>query len=198
MNSEYELNNLTLSIRVILVYDNMIQIEFGPSTILGMGLVIVGVFLYMIRTKHPGLSRDYDLFFSSVGLLCGSILMFQGWRLDPILLLCQLLSSGTAIFFVAESLWLRNNNIQQKQINHILQLDMNNTIFETNQTEDNLSVNQDLLLNYKFSKLFHANTVELVSQHNLINYTLPIDYDSELNKLQLEIKFKSHHQNDRT
>ena len=92
----------------------MIHIEFGPSTIVGIGLAIVGILLYILRTKRPGISRDYDLFFSSIGLLCGGILMFQGWRLDPILLLCQLLSSGTAIFFIAESVWLRNRKIPKE------------------------------------------------------------------------------------
>ena len=89
----------------------MIHMELGPSTIVGIGLASVGILLYFIRTKKPGVSRDYDLFFSSVNLLCGGILILQGWRLDPILLLCQLLSSGTAIFFIAESLFLRNNKI---------------------------------------------------------------------------------------
>lgn len=57
------------------------------------------------------LSQYYDSFFSSIGLLCGGILIFQGWRLDPILLLSQILLSGTAIFFIAESLYLRNSKI---------------------------------------------------------------------------------------
>lgn len=48
-------------------------------------------------------------FFSCIGLLCGGILFFQGWRLDPILLLSQILLSGTTIFFIAESLYLRKN-----------------------------------------------------------------------------------------
>lgn len=61
-----------------------------------------------ILNKNINLSRYYDSFFSSIGLLCGGILIFQGWRLDPILLLSQILLSGTAIFFIAESLYLRN------------------------------------------------------------------------------------------
>lgn len=61
--------------------------------------------------KNINLSQYYDSFFSSIGLLCGGILTFQGWRLDPILLLSQILLSGTAIFFIAESLYLRNNKI---------------------------------------------------------------------------------------
>nr|YP_009258608.1 hypothetical chloroplast RF66 [Cosmarium botrytis]ANI25639.1 hypothetical chloroplast RF66 [Cosmarium botrytis] len=93
----------------------MIHMELGPSTIVGVGLALIGFILYLVKTKKPDVSRDYDLFFSSVGLLCGGILIFQGWRLDPILLLCQILSSATAIFFIGESLWLRG--AKQKNIN---------------------------------------------------------------------------------
>nr|AND49095.1 hypothetical protein RF66 [Sphagnum fuscum] len=89
----------------------MIHIELGPSTIVGLGLIVVGLLLYALRIREPNVSRDYDFFFSSIGLLCGGILIFQGWRLDPILLLSQILLSGTAIFFIAESLYLRNNEI---------------------------------------------------------------------------------------
>nr|YP_010004196.1 hypothetical protein JXX58_pgp018 [Myurella julacea]QNR01317.1 hypothetical protein [Myurella julacea] len=89
----------------------MIHIELGPSTIVGIGLIIVGILLYALRIRELNVSRDYDSFFSSIGLLCGGILIFQGWRLDPILLLSQILLSGTAIFFIAESSYLRNNKI---------------------------------------------------------------------------------------
>nr|UGN11425.1 Ycf66 protein [Calyptothecium philippinense] len=89
----------------------MIHIELGPSTIVGIGLIMVGILLYALRIRELNVSRDYDSFFSSIGLLCGGILIFQGWRLDPILLLSQILLSGTAIFFIAESSYLRNNKI---------------------------------------------------------------------------------------
>ncbi|BDD77235.1 hypothetical protein Mp_Cg00060 (chloroplast) [Marchantia polymorpha subsp. ruderalis] len=87
----------------------MNHMELGPSTILGVGLIIVGLFLYALKLREPYVSRDYDFFFSCIGLLCGGILFFQGWRLDPILLLSQILLSGTTIFFIAESLYLRKN-----------------------------------------------------------------------------------------
>jgi hypothetical protein len=93
----------------------MIHMELGPSTIVGVGLALIGFVLYFVKTKKPDLSRDYDLFFSSVGLLCGGILIFQGWRLDPLLLLCQILSSATAIFFIGESLWLRSTKSKKKK-----------------------------------------------------------------------------------
>nr|YP_009659390.1 hypothetical protein, ycf66 [Riccia fluitans]QCR64602.1 hypothetical protein, ycf66 [Riccia fluitans]QYB18417.1 hypothetical protein [Riccia fluitans]WKW95005.1 hypothetical protein, Ycf66 [Riccia fluitans] len=87
----------------------MNHMEIGPSTILGVGLIIVGIILYALKIREPYVSRDYDFFFSSIGLLCGGILFFQGWRLDPILLLSQILLSGTTIFFIIESLYLRKN-----------------------------------------------------------------------------------------
>ena len=93
----------------------MIHMELGPSTFVGVGLALIGFILYFVKRKKPDVSRDYDLFFSSVGLLCGGILIFQGWRLDPILLLCQILSSATAIFFIGESLWLRG--LKSKNMN---------------------------------------------------------------------------------
>jgi hypothetical protein len=82
--------------------------ELNPSTIVGLSVATIGSVLYVIRNHKPRISRDYDLLFSSISLLCGSILVFQGWRLDPILLLCQTLSSATAVFFIVESLSLRS------------------------------------------------------------------------------------------
>lgn len=67
--------------------------------------------MYLYSNNNINLSQYYDSFFSSIGLLCGGILIFQGWRLDPILLLSQILLSGTTIFFITESLYLRNNKI---------------------------------------------------------------------------------------
>nr|QWW92414.1 hypothetical protein [Lopholejeunea zollingeri] len=88
----------------------MNHMEIGPSTIIGVALVTVGILLYALKEREPYVSRDYDFFFSSIGLLCGGILFFQGWRLDPILLLSQILLSGTTIFFIIETLFLRSNS----------------------------------------------------------------------------------------
>ena len=64
----------------------------------------------VFRGDHFNLSQYYDFFFSSIGLLCGGILFFQGWRLDPILLLSQILLSGTTVFFIMENIYLRNSS----------------------------------------------------------------------------------------
>nr|YP_010194373.1 hypothetical chloroplast RF66 [Pallavicinia lyellii]QZZ24683.1 hypothetical chloroplast RF66 [Pallavicinia lyellii]QZZ24767.1 hypothetical chloroplast RF66 [Pallavicinia lyellii] len=97
----------------------MNHVELGPSTVVGIGLIIVGMILYAPRIREPGVSRYYDFLFSSIGLLCGGILFFQGWRLDPILLLSQILLSGTTVFFIAESLYLRNNSNRSKNYKDI-------------------------------------------------------------------------------
>lgn len=74
---------------------------------------MAGAGLYFLRSVRPEVSRDYDIFFSAVGLLCGLILLFQGWRLDPILQFGQLLLSGSTVFFAAETIRLRGITTEQ-------------------------------------------------------------------------------------
>ncbi|MBO3462308.1 Ycf66 family protein [Aetokthonos hydrillicola Thurmond2011] len=85
------------------------QVNFGtnPASLLGIFLAVAGPALYFIRFVRPGLERDQDIFFAAIGLVCGFILIFQGWRLDPILQFGQLLLIGTTVFFAVESLRLR-------------------------------------------------------------------------------------------
>lgn len=144
----------------------MIHMELAPSTLLGLCLTMAGILLYLIKIKQKALSRDYDLFFSSVGCLCGGILIFQGWRLDPILLLCQMMSAGTAIFFIAETIWLRNIYIERGQTN----MDINLFTKKKSLAKKNTSVDhsREIVDNEYFSK---KNT-HLVQ----IDYTFPIDY----------------------
>ncbi len=95
------------------------QVNFGTNSasILGIFLAVSGAALYFLRTVRPELSRDQDIFFAAVGLLCGFILIFQGWRLDPILQFGQLLLVGTTVFFAIESIRLRGIATQQAKRN---------------------------------------------------------------------------------
>ncbi|MBC6432291.1 hypothetical protein FM036_16600 [Nostoc sp. HG1] len=95
------------------------QVNFGANSasILGIFLAVAGAALYFLRTVRPELSRDQDIFFAAVGLLCGFILVFQGWRLDPILQFGQLLLVGTTVFFAVESIRLRSIATQQAKRN---------------------------------------------------------------------------------
>lgn len=99
----------------------MINLDFNASTFLGLILVGSSIGLYTIRKVSPELSRDSDVILSTVGIAAGSILTFQGWRLDPILLFCQTCSIGIALFFVWESIRLRYSShyLEKNQRNRL-------------------------------------------------------------------------------
>jgi hypothetical protein len=85
-----------------------VNIQNGPGMLLALCLVGAGAGLYLLRSVRPELARDYDIFFSAIGLLCGGILLFSGWRLDPILMFGQVLLTGSAIFFGFENIRMRS------------------------------------------------------------------------------------------
>lgn len=85
----------------------MVNVDFSPALLLGMSLIAGGLALYQLRRVQPDISRDFDVIVSAVATFSGGILIFQGWRLDPLLLFCQLLTAGTALGFAVESLRLR-------------------------------------------------------------------------------------------
>ena len=75
----------------------MVNASLNWASIVGIVLAVGGALLYFMRSFKPALARDYDVFFAAVGLLCGGILFFQGWRLDPILQFGQFLLAGTTV-----------------------------------------------------------------------------------------------------
>lgn len=91
----------------------MVNLGLNWSSLLGIILAVAGAGLYFLRTWRPKLARDHDIFFAAIGLLCGGILIFQGWRLDPILAFGQFLLTGSAIFFAAESIRMRGLTTKQ-------------------------------------------------------------------------------------
>lgn len=86
----------------------MVNVDLSPATYLGIVLIGSGLALLQIRQSKPLLSRDTDIISACVSILAGGILVFQGWRLDPILLFEQLLMASTAIAFGYEALRLRS------------------------------------------------------------------------------------------
>ena len=95
----------------------MVNFGLNAASLLGIFLAVAGASLYFMRSVRPELSRDHDIFFAAVGLLCGFILLFQGWRLDPILQFSQVLLSGSAVFFAVESIRLRKVATEQARRN---------------------------------------------------------------------------------
>jgi hypothetical protein len=95
----------------------MVNFGLNSASILGIFLAVAGASLYFLRSVRPEVSRDHDIFFAAVGLLCGFILLFQGWRLDPILQFGQFLLTGSTIFFAVESIRLRQVATEQARRN---------------------------------------------------------------------------------
>ncbi|MGP0129023.1 MAG: Ycf66 family protein [cyanobacterium endosymbiont of Rhopalodia musculus] len=95
----------------------MVNFGLNSASILGIFLAVAGAGLYFLRSVRPELSRDHDIFFAAVGLLCGLILLFQGWRLDPILQFGQFLLTGSVIFFAVETIRLRGATTEQARRN---------------------------------------------------------------------------------
>ncbi|HRD41134.1 MAG TPA: Ycf66 family protein [Prochlorococcaceae cyanobacterium AMR_MDS_5431] len=91
----------------------MVNASLNWASIIGIVLAAGGAMLYFMRSFKPALARDYDVFFAAIGLLCGGILFFQGWRLDPILQFGQFLLAGSTIFFAYESVRLRGVTTEQ-------------------------------------------------------------------------------------
>lgn len=91
----------------------MVNFGWNSASLLGIFLCVAGAGLYFLRTIRPELSRDYDIFFSAVGLVCGFILLFNGWRLDPILQFSQFLLAASTLFFAYETLRLRGVATEQ-------------------------------------------------------------------------------------
>ncbi len=91
----------------------MVNASLNWASIVGIVLAVGGALLYFMRSFKPALARDYDVFFAAIGLLCGGILFFQGWRLDPILQFGQFLLAVTTVFFAYESVRLRGVATEQ-------------------------------------------------------------------------------------
>ena len=92
---------------------SLVNASLNWASIVGIVLAVGGASLYFMRSFKPALARDYDVFFAAIGLLCGGILFFQGWRLDPILQFGQFLLAGTTVFFAYESVRLRGITTEQ-------------------------------------------------------------------------------------
>ncbi|CAM9092049.1 unnamed protein product [Discosporangium mesarthrocarpum] len=85
----------------------MININFGANFLLGLLLIFGMLIVYFIRIVRPELSRDEDIFFTTLGLIYSCILIIHGWRLDPILLFSQVLIVSLCLATGWENIRLR-------------------------------------------------------------------------------------------
>ncbi|KAF6255461.1 Ycf66 protein N-terminus-domain-containing protein [Scenedesmus sp. NREL 46B-D3] len=86
----------------------MINVDFAsPSLVLGITLIGCGIALLQVRNVQREVSRDADIVVAAMISIVGSTLIFQGWRLDPLLLLCQALTTSVAFWYGLETFKLR-------------------------------------------------------------------------------------------
>ena len=93
---------------------------------------IVGIILFMCGCiplfLERSIKRPYDLLVTPVFWLCGGILFFQGWRLDPILQFGQFLLSSIVIFVAYQNIKLRQViNKLKKHLKDNFVVDENNS-----------------------------------------------------------------------
>nr|YP_010443967.1 Ycf66 [Chattonella marina]UTE94854.1 Ycf66 [Chattonella marina] len=85
----------------------MINISYNPNFLLSI-ILIVGILLfYSLRIVRPEVSKEEDVFLTSLGLLYSCIILIHGWRLDPILFFSQVLLVGVVLSIGWENIRLR-------------------------------------------------------------------------------------------
>ena len=109
----------------------MINIILYPTIFIGIFLIIWAITLYILQFIQPQLTRESDIILSTITSLCGGILFFQGWRLDPLLFTCYSLLVITIILLSLELLQLRKT---QSAINK------NDKISKKNKIQPNLKI----------------------------------------------------------
>jgi hypothetical protein len=65
------------------------------------------LFFYSLRIVRPEVSKEGDIFLTSLGLLYSCIIFIHGWRLDPILFFSQVLLVGVILSIGWENIRLR-------------------------------------------------------------------------------------------
>ena len=83
----------------------MVNASLNWASIVGIALVLAGFVPFFKKS----ISTKYDPLLVPIFWLCGSILFFQGWRLDPILQFGQFLLAGIVFFVGYENIKLRES-----------------------------------------------------------------------------------------
>jgi hypothetical protein len=85
----------------------MINISYNPNFLLSIVIIIGVLFFYSLRIIRPEVSKEEDIFLTSLGLLYSCIIVVHGWRLDPILFFSQVILVGVILTLGWENIRLR-------------------------------------------------------------------------------------------
>lgn len=149
----------------------MINIILYPTIFIGIFLIIWAITLYILQFIQPQLTRESDIILSTITSLCGGILFFQGWRLDPLLFTCYSLLVITIILLSLELLQLRKT---QSGINK------NDKMSKKNKIQPNLKIGSS-----QGSITEEKTNLRLPRKYNMFlprknNFTKPKIYDNTI------------------
>ena len=83
----------------------MVNASLNWASVVGIAMILAG----FVPLFKKSISTKYDPFLVPIFWLCGLILFFQGWRLDPILQFGQFLLAGVIFFVGYENIKLRES-----------------------------------------------------------------------------------------
>ena len=92
----------------------MINVILYPTIFIGIFLISWAIALYTLQFIQPQIAKESDIILSTIASLCGGILFFQGWRLDPLLFTCYILLVVTILLLSLELFQLRT--FQKEQV----------------------------------------------------------------------------------
>ena len=93
----------------------MVHASLNWASIVGIVLLIGGFVPFFWKIESKG---KYDLLMGFIAWICGTILFFQGWRLDPMLQFGQILLVGLTVLMCYENIQLRNRLFKLKTQNN--------------------------------------------------------------------------------
>jgi len=85
----------------------MINIIYNPNFLLSSFLLFGISIFYSLRIVRPEISKEEDIFLTSITSLYAFILIIHGWRLDPILFFSQILLVFALLIIGWENIRLR-------------------------------------------------------------------------------------------
>lgn len=86
----------------------LVNVDYvSPSLWLGVVLAITGMVLYSLKIRNTKGTQEVDIVAASLFVTCGGVLILQGWRLDPMLMLSEGVLAAVSIFYMVQTVNLR-------------------------------------------------------------------------------------------
>lgn len=86
----------------------LVNVDYvSPSLWLGIVLAVTGMVLYSLKIRNARGTQEVDIVAASLFVTCGGVLILQGWRLDPTLMLSEGVLAAVSIYYMIQTVTLR-------------------------------------------------------------------------------------------